>query len=153
MRRALSSLSLALVVTATAIASPAAAQSLDLGTYSGGGTLTPTVAPGSPSQVKAVSGNGRVTLTWVSAGVSETIVVSRSQTPGGPYFPISVPAGFVAPDTYVDTGLDNDTKYYYVVTASNPFGQSARSAEVAADPSFKPATIHTGANSSSTLTL
>ena len=118
-----------------------------------GGTLTPTVAPGSPNQVKAVSGNGRVILTWTSAGAGETIVVSRSITAGGPYFPVSVPSGFVAPDTYVDVGLENDVKYYYVVTASNPFGRSAPSPEVGGEPSFKPISVVAGPAAWHTMTL
>jgi hypothetical protein len=123
------------------------------GVGGGASTFSPTVAPGAPGQVKAVGGNGRVTLSWVALGSGESFTVLRSQTPGGPYFPISVASGFVAPTRYVDRGLSNDTKYYYVVTASNAFGQSATSPEVTGAPGFKPLAIESGSASYHTLAL
>ena len=86
----------------------------------GGGTLTPTVAQAIPTNVEALSGNERVTITWSSLSVGATFTVFRSLTHNGPYFPISVPDRFVTPTTYVDSGLPNGMDFYYVVKAGNP---------------------------------
>jgi alpha-tubulin suppressor-like RCC1 family protein len=99
---------------------------------SGGGTLSPTVAPGVPTQVVAIAGNGRVTLSWSTSGSATSFTVLRSQSSGGPYSAISSPAT----TTYADLGLDNGTDYYYVVTADNQYGTSVQSAEAKATPRF-----------------
>src|SRR5258708_38800081 len=82
---------------------------------SGGGTLTPTVAPGIPSDVKSRAGNRSVTIDWTPSAAGAQYVVLRSLVPNGPFFPISIPAQFRTPTSYVDTGLLNGTTYYYQV--------------------------------------
>src|SRR5262245_38915495 len=77
----------------------------------GGGTLTPTVAPQSPTGRVAKTGNRSVTLSWTVAPAAATYTVKRSPVPGGPYFPL--PQGTVAATTFVDAGLVNHTPFYY----------------------------------------
>ncbi len=110
----------------------------------GGGTLTPTVAPAIPADLVALTGNQRVTLKWTSPTAGLTFTVLRSSNSGGPYFPISTPGGFTAPTTYVDSGLTNDARFFYRVTASNGFGSSAPSDEVMGIPAFAPTVISAG---------
>jgi alpha-tubulin suppressor-like RCC1 family protein len=107
----------------------------------GSGTLTPTVAPGIPADVRSRDGNGTVTLTWTASATGAGYTVLRSVVPAGPFFPVSVASQFRAPTTYVDTGLQNGSTYYYQVIATNPFGSSAPSAIVASTPGFKPTAI------------
>jgi alpha-tubulin suppressor-like RCC1 family protein len=107
------------------------------GTGGGGGTLTPTVAPGIPTNVVARAGNRSATIDWAASVVGAQYTVLRSLLPDGPFFPISVPAQFRAATTYVDSGLTNGTTYYYEVVATNRFGASPPSAVVSATPGFK----------------
>src|SRR5262245_35962662 len=95
------------------------------GAQGGGGTLTPTVAPGIPTNMTARAGNRSATIEWSATVVGAQYTVSRSLLPDGPFFPVSVPAGFRAPTTYVDAGLINGTTYYYQVVATNIFGASS----------------------------
>lgn len=54
-----------------------------------------------------------ISLSWVNADNSIQIQILRSSTMGGPYTVIdTIAAGSVS---YVDTGLDQETTYYYVV--------------------------------------
>src|SRR5579862_6293744 len=103
----------------------------------GGGTLTPTVAPGIPSVLTARGGNGSVMLDWTETAEGSQYTVMRSLLPAGPFFPVSVPSGFQKPTRYVDSGLTNGTTYYYQVVAQNSFGQSPASAMAAGTPGFK----------------
>jgi fibronectin type 3 domain-containing protein len=78
----------------------------------------------------ATAGNQQVTLGWTTAtGVSYS--VKRGTASGGPYG-TTVP-GCTSP-TCTDTGLTNDTSYYYVLTATNSCG-AVDSAEKSATPS------------------
>jgi alpha-tubulin suppressor-like RCC1 family protein len=114
------------------------------GTGGGGGTLTPTVAPGIPTNITARSGNRSTTIEWSATVVGAQYTVRRSLLPDGQFFPVSVPAGFRAPTTYVDTGLVNGTTYYYDVVATNIFGDSPPSTVVSAKPGFKPKMVDGG---------
>ncbi|HVR83498.1 MAG TPA: RCC1 repeat-containing protein, partial [Planctomycetota bacterium] len=76
-----------------------------------------------------------------------------SLTSGGPYFPVSVPGQFPSPTTYVDAGLTNGTPYFYVVSASNQFGQSMDSTEVRGIPGFKGVSLATGASAKHSLVV
>ena len=91
--------------------------------------LPPTV----PVNVVATAGDARVNLSWRNNnqfGFSN-FVVRRATTPGGPYTDIAFPSE----NAFTDSGLSNDTTYYYVVAAQNNVPEtSANSNEVSATP-------------------
>jgi fibronectin type 3 domain-containing protein len=100
------------------------------GNYQGGGGSAPTAPPG----LSATVANGQVNLTWSSASGASGYYVKRSTTSGGPYTQIAT----TATANYTDSGLTNGTKYFYVVSAYNSYGQSANSSEVNATPTAPP---------------
>ncbi len=65
----------------------------------------------------------------------ETYTVKRSTVDGGPY---EVIATDVSETRYVDSGLTNDTTYYYVVSAVNSLGESKNSEQVRVTPTEIP---------------
>ena len=78
--------------------------------------------------------SGQVALSWVALDGATAYNVYRSTTNGGPYAPIASPTT----NNYTDTGLQNGTTYFYVVTSTNVFGESANSIQVNATPSIGP---------------
>jgi fibronectin type 3 domain-containing protein len=86
--------------------------------------------PAAPMGLTATAGNAQVSLSWSASTGASLYYVKRSTTSGGPYTQISAPAI----TNYTDTGLTNGTKYYYVVSAYNSYGQSGNSSEVSATP-------------------
>ncbi len=83
--------------------------------------------------VTATPGDTKVMLSWpVSAGATG-YNVKRSTVNGGPYATLPSGANITA-SSYTDAGLTNGTTYYYVVSAVNPYGESANSAQTAATP-------------------
>ena len=96
-------------------------------------------APGAPTNLQAIPGNGNVSLTW-SAPSSDggspitTYTVYRGTNSGNQSY--SVQVGTVT--SYTDTGLSNGQRYYYVVTAVNALGESPPSSEVSAKPATVP---------------
>jgi len=66
------------------------------------------------SVLSAVNGNAQVTLNWTAAPAAASYSVFRSLVSGGPYTMIA--SGLVSL-TYLDTGLTNNTHYYYVIAA------------------------------------
>jgi fibronectin type 3 domain-containing protein len=96
-------------------------------------SATPTAPAGalaSPTNLQATAGNTQVSLSWSSSTAATSYNVKRSTTSGGPYTKLSSPTAM----TYIDAGLTNGTKYFYVVSAVNLSGESANSAEVSATP-------------------
>ena len=91
----------------------------------GGGGSAPPV----PTGLAAVAGNTQVTLTWAASYGATAYYVKRSLTSGAET-QIAAPTS----SSFTDTGLTNGTKYFYVVSAYNSYGQSANSAEVNATP-------------------
>ena len=71
----------------------------------------------------------QITLSWAGSAYAQSYNVKRSMTSGGPYTTL----GKVDADSlfFVDPGLTAGTTYYYVVSANNPTGESANSAQVA----------------------
>jgi hypothetical protein len=88
-----------------------------------------------PTSLLASSANASAVLTW--SGVTEpadiaSYNVKRGTVSHGPYTTIATNVGHVS---YTDTGLTNNTAYYYVVSAVNSLGESADSTEAAVTPS------------------
>ena len=99
----------------------------------------PLARPGAPIAVSAAPGNGEVMLSWLSpvetGGASIThFSIYRGLAPGTETYVAST-----AGDThaYRDIDVENGVRYYYRVTASNPFGEGEMSTQVAATPSVR----------------
>jgi fibronectin type 3 domain-containing protein len=92
-----------------------------------GGTTPPplTTPPDAPTGVQAGIAASQVTLSWPPVTRAETYTVKRATAAAGPYATLAT--GLVG-NTYVDAGLSAGTQYFYVLTATNDFGESADSA-------------------------
>ncbi len=95
----------------------------------------PTVvsAP-APTSLVAQSANAAAVLTWTGVSGPADItayIVKRANVSGGPYANMATNVGNVS---YTDTGLANNTTYYYAVNAVNFLGDGADSAEAAVTP-------------------
>ncbi|HYL64289.1 MAG TPA: glycoside hydrolase family 44 protein [Candidatus Methylomirabilis sp.] len=99
------------------------------GNNGGNGGGNPS-APPTPSGLTATAGNVQVNLTWNASSGATGYYLKRSTTTGGPYSQISAQAS----TTYTDGSVTNGTKYFYVVSSYNSYGQSANSSEVSATP-------------------
>jgi hypothetical protein len=78
----------------------------------------------------AVAADAQVNLSWTASSGATGYYVNRSTVSGGPYTQVATPAA----TSYADNGVTNGTKYYYVVSAYNSYGQSANSTEASATP-------------------
>jgi Polysaccharide lyase/Ca-dependent carbohydrate-binding module xylan-binding len=107
-------------------------------TLSSGTGTTPgndTVAPGQPTGLTALAGDGRVTLDWSDNTDSDLAGydVYRSTTAGTAYAKVTTAP--LTSSSYVDLGRTNGTRYYYVVKAVDASGNaSAGSSEATAVP-------------------
>lgn len=90
-------------------------------------TLTVT-ALAAPTGVSATASPGQIALTWNSVAGATSYQISRSTVSGGPYSALATGKA----TSYTDTGLPNDSTFYYVVQAINSATQSALSAEAGA---------------------
>ena len=83
-----------------------------------------------PAGLVATAGIEQVTLNWMAtSNANAGYNVYRATTSGGPYTSVAN----VSTTNYTDTGLNDRTTYYYVVTAVNSLaGESANSAQVSA---------------------
>jgi fibronectin type 3 domain-containing protein len=96
--------------------------------------MPPVVSASAPKSLLARSANASAVLTWSGvAGPADisSYNVKRATVSHGPYTSIATNVGHVS---YIDTGLANNTTYYYVVSAVNSLGESADSAEAAVTP-------------------
>ena len=80
-----------------------------------------------PWGLTAAATNGGVVLNWGAALGATNYNIQRARIAGGPYETVS-PAGPVAPP-FLDAAATDDGTYYYVVSAINPAGAGASSAE------------------------
>ncbi|MBL8236050.1 MAG: DUF1800 family protein [Bryobacterales bacterium] len=92
----------------------------------------PIVAPPAPTLLTATAGNAQVVLTWAATAGAVSYNVYRGTTAGG-QSGTPVVTGLTAL-TYTNTGLTNDTTYYYKIAAVNTGGTSPRSNELSAKP-------------------
>lgn len=95
----------------------------------------PATPPPPPSALMAAAGDGQVTLTWGASSGATSYTVKRSLTHGTGYEVVEF--GLTAL-TSVNSGLQNGTTYYYVVTATGAGGESAASNEASATPQGVP---------------
>ena len=105
--------------------------------------------PAVPANLTATAGNARVSLSWDAADDAAEYQVYRAATAAAT--PARIASTTTITDTsYTDTGLTNDTTYYYVVRSVNTAGASGDSTKVSAMP-FVPVVIPTApANLSAT---
>jgi hypothetical protein len=111
--------------------------SFTAGCGGGGGTaytLTPNTPPsiGAPSSISAVAGSGSVTVSWsavtgaTSYNVYSALSASVSKATGTKHT--------VSATTFIDTGLTNGLRYYYVMTSVRSGIESSDSSAVSAVP-------------------
>ncbi len=80
--------------------------------------------------LSATSGNTLVELSWTLSPDATSYDVQRALVSGGPYSSIGTTNGL----GYADTGVVNNTVYYYIVTASSAGVADADSNEVVGEP-------------------
>ncbi|HMP83890.1 MAG TPA: LamG domain-containing protein [Verrucomicrobiota bacterium] len=91
--------------------------------------------PAAPAGLAAGAGDAEVALSWNAAATATTYYIKRSTMSGGGY----VNVGTNATLTFTNTGLNNGTLYYFVVSGVNAGGEGTNSIEVSARPtSFAP---------------
>jgi len=78
----------------------------------------------------AISSSG-VNLSWAASISASGYNVKRATVHDGTY---AIVATNLASLNYTDTGLAAGTTYYYVITATNSYGESSNSTEVSAQP-------------------
>ncbi|MCB1129734.1 MAG: autotransporter-associated beta strand repeat-containing protein [Verrucomicrobiae bacterium] len=128
-----------------------ATNSIGTSAESGEATATtlavPEDPPAAPAGLEAVvASTSQINLSWSASEWADTYTVKRSTTSGGA--PVAVFAG-LATTTFSDTGLTEGVTYYYVVSATNTFGEGPNSAEVSATPATPPTLTAGMANSTS----
>src|SRR5271165_2064261 len=90
----------------------------------------PVTIPAVPTGLAATAGNMQVILVWNGSPGATSYNVKRATNNGGPYSQLAAPSS----TNYTDSGLNNGTTYYYVVSAVNSAGESANSGQVSATP-------------------
>jgi len=93
--------------------------------------VAPVGPPGAPGALTAAPADSQITLSWATSGGAASYNVKRSATAGGPYALI---ASGISAATFTDTGLTNQTTYYYVVSAVNSYGEGPNSTEISGVP-------------------
>ena len=94
-----------------------------------------------PTNVRAVAGNGQIFLSWTGSAGASSYNVQRATSTAGPWVTAGAPFG----PAYTDAGLTNGIAYYYMVSAVNAASQTANSGLVFARPAVG-VTFFTGAN-------
>jgi len=99
------------------------------GAYGTGNTGGNGSAPAAPTGFTAAAANAQVNLTWTASSGATSYYLKRSTTSGA-----EIQIAALSATTYADNSVTNGTKYFYVVSAYNSYGQSANSAEASATP-------------------
>lgn len=93
--------------------------------------LTATGMAPVPTSVTATAGNAQAELTWTAALDAVSYRIKRSTTSSGPYLTIGTTTG----TSFVDTGLTNDTTFYYVVSGVRGDGsETGNSTQISVRP-------------------
>jgi len=87
-----------------------------------------------PASLTTTAGTDQVTLTWPACVGATAYVVGRSATTGGPY----TTAGTVTATSFIDTGLQGGSTYFYMIMANDASGSSTNSVEATARPAIDP---------------
>lgn len=90
-----------------------------------------TFGPEAPAISFALAGDRQVLLSWQGVPWATGYNLKRAIVSGGPYS--SLTNGIVGA-SFIDSALSNGTIYYYILTATNPIGESIPSSEVRATP-------------------
>jgi hypothetical protein len=88
-------------------------------------------SPTAPAYLAAVAGDGLAMLNWAAATNATGYNVKRAAVSGGPYLTVGANVSSLL---FTNTGLNDGTRYFYVVTATNSVGESSASSEVAVRP-------------------
>jgi len=107
------------------------------------------VAPAAPAGLTATAGDGSVVLNWSASATATNYFVKRSTTSGSGYVSIATNASLA----FTNTGLANGTLYYFVVSATNSFGESTNSTEVSARPTSSASVAMNAANAAGQLQI
>jgi hypothetical protein len=86
--------------------------------------------PAGPAGLTTVAGDGNVALSWFASVTATNYYVKSSLTSGSGYAIIATNASL----TFTNTGLNNGTTYYYVVSGANAAGEGTNSIEASARP-------------------
>jgi hypothetical protein len=87
--------------------------------------------PGTPSPLTGIAGDSVALLSWPASANSTGYNLKRGSSGSGPFTLIVTNAGSLA---LTNTGLANGALYYYVVSGTNEFGESADSSAVGVRP-------------------
>ena len=90
-----------------------------------------------PNTLAATPGNHSVALSWDAVTGAVSYDVFRANSSGGPYVMV---ANGVTDTTYVDQGLPNGSRSFYVIASETDVGPSGFSTEVSAIPVGAPTT-------------
>ena len=94
--------------------------------------LMGSVPPATPLGLAAtVASSTETDLSWLASAGAGSYNLKRSTTNGGPY---AIIASQLTATSYADSPIANGTTYYYVVSATNTWGESANSAQASATP-------------------
>lgn len=94
--------------------------------------------PAAPTNLAATIGDASVALSWSASSNAASYYLKRSLTTGSGYATIATNASLA----FTNTGLNNGTLYFYVVSAVNAAGEGSNSSEVSARPtSSAPVTL------------
>jgi hypothetical protein len=103
-------------------------------------TVTPATAsvPSGPGNLTATTGTGSVTLHWTASSGSPTSysIYRGTKSDGEATTPVGTVSGTTT--TFTNTGLTNDSTYFYMVVANNAVGNSPDSNEVMTTPGITP---------------
>ncbi|MBT6938763.1 MAG: DUF1565 domain-containing protein, partial [Candidatus Marinimicrobia bacterium] len=110
----------------------------DMGAYEN--ALGAPSAPPVPTNLAATAGNGVVDLSWTGNDYATSYSVYRSISSGSGFTAI---ATGLSPTEFKNTGLTNETTYYYKVSATGAGGESDLTAEIGAKPKPQKYTVTT----------